>query len=66
MAWTLEQLEALEEAIAKGVLTVKYSDKEIKYRSLDEMFQIRNQIRKALGLTKKGDRLYVQTSKGTC
>ena len=66
MAWTQEQLDAIEDAIAKGVLTVKYQDKEIRYRSLEDMFKIRNEMRKALGITRKGDRLYVETSKGTC
>jgi hypothetical protein len=65
-AWTLTQLSALEEAIAKGVLTVRYQDRWITYRSLDEMFKIRNEMRKALGLTNKGDRLYVKTNKGIC
>ena len=48
--FTTEKLQALEEAIGEGVLKVKYSDKEVEYRSLDEMYRIRNSMRKSLGL----------------
>ena len=64
--WTLEQLKALEDAIAKGILTVKYQDKLITYRSLNEMLKIRNEMRKCLGLIPKGGRLYSSHSKGIC
>lgn len=51
MAWTQEQLDAIEAAIADGSLEVEYRDRRVKYRSLDEMFKIRNMIRDALGIT---------------
>lgn len=47
-AFTEENLELLEQAIVEGVKNVKYSDKEIEYRTLDEMMRIRNLMRKAL------------------
>ena len=50
-SWTLADLQALEEAIAKGINRVKYTDKEIEYRSLDEMLKIRDLIRNCLGIT---------------
>lgn len=40
MAWTIEQYNALTEAIATGSLTVKYADKEVTYRSLNDMLRI--------------------------
>lgn len=46
--FTWEQLEALEKAIAEGVRRVKYQDKEVEYRSLEEMFTLANTIRAAL------------------
>lgn len=49
-AFTVERLEALEAAIAEGVRRVKYSDKEIEYRSIDEMLKVRNLMREKLGL----------------
>lgn len=46
-----EQLNAINEAIASGARKVKYNDKEIEYRTLDEMIQIRDSLREQLGLT---------------
>lgn len=48
--FTLERLEALEAAIADGVLSVQYSDKNITYRSMKEMLQARDLMRRKLGL----------------
>lgn len=68
----MERLEALEAAIADGVLKVKYTDKEIEYRSLDDMLKARDLIRKKLGLKKDcggtglfgGRRIIARHSKG--
>lgn len=62
--WTTADLAALEAAIAKGVIEVQYSDKRIKYRSLSEMWQIRNEMKKCLGLVGKGGRLLTKHNKG--
>lgn len=50
MAYTLQQLTILETAIAQGATKVKYADKEVEYRSLAEMQQIRIQMRDELEL----------------
>lgn len=50
MAWTQNDLIVLEKAIASGATRVKYSDKEVEYRSLSEMMTIRDNIRTELGL----------------
>ena len=50
--FTKENLTALEHAIAEGAKRVKYSDKEIEYRSLEEMLKIRDLMKKELGLNK--------------
>lgn len=71
-AFTVERLEALEIAIASGERRVKYSDKEVEYRSLDEMIKARDLIRRALGLKKNcgekglfgGRRITAKHSKG--
>ena len=52
-AFTAENLLALESAIVEGVRRVKYTDKEVEYRSIDEMFRIRDLMRGKLGLKKK-------------
>lgn len=41
MAWAQNDLTVLESAIAQGALTVKYADKEVTYRSLDDMLKLR-------------------------
>lgn len=48
--FTLEALQALESAIVQGVQTVKYTDKEVTYRSLTDMMRVRDLIRSQLGL----------------
>ena len=44
-----KNLEAIEDSIAKGVLTVKFEGKEITYRSLIDMLRIRDYLMKILG-----------------
>lgn len=66
MAYTQQQLAALEAAIAEGALTVKYADKAVTYRSLDEMIRIRDMMRDDLGLSagSGGGVVYPSFSKG--
>lgn len=71
--FTQDRLDCLEAAIAEGALKVKYSDKEIEYRSLNEMLKIRDIMKKELSnCTKKkkglfgGTRLEIQTDKDLC
>lgn len=52
-AFTKENLYALEQAIVGGELTVKYTDKEITYRSLSDLWKLRELMMKALGLVPK-------------
>lgn len=51
--FTFERLQLLEEAIADGARIVKYTDKEVEYRSLDEMLKARDLMRRKLGLKSK-------------
>ncbi|WP_422491273.1 phage head-tail joining protein [Endozoicomonas sp. ALE010] len=46
MAFTQQQLTALEDAIAMGTLEVEYGDKKVRYRSLTEMMRIRDMMRR--------------------
>ncbi len=66
MAWTLEQLTSLEQAIAEGTLEVEYEDKRVKYRSLEDMKRIRAMMRQELGLNSNpnGRRTLASFSKG--
>ena len=65
-SFTQAQLTALEDAIAQGAKIVKYSDKHVEYRSLDEMLKLRDLMRADLGVTDKarGGRVYPTFSKG--
>lgn len=70
MAWTQAQLDAIEDSIAQGSLTVSFgaagSSKNVTYRSLSEMLRIRDIIRRGLGLTNpRSTRIYPTFSKGT-
>ena len=56
MAFTQTQYDALTDAISQGALTVKYADKEVTYRSLDEMIRIKGMMEHDLGLTKNTSR----------
>lgn len=65
MAWTQTQLDALEEAIATGAKRVKYADKEIEYGSIREMMQLREAMKRSLGLIEEGStRFYPEVTKG--
>lgn len=67
MTWTTDDLTAIETAIKSGTLRVKYADREVMYRSLDELVRIRDMIKDDLG--QLGDnhgrsRRYFEYSKG--
>jgi len=63
MAYTNEQYIALCEAIAQGALSVKYGDKEVTYRSLNEMLRIKSNMETELGLKSKPKRRIAEFSK---
>jgi len=66
MAWTIEEYNALKSAIATGAKTVKYADKEVTYRSLDEMAAVLRAMGEELGLNDHtSSRKYPGYSKGT-
>ena len=73
-AFTLENLNLLEQAIVDGVEIVKYTDKEVKYRDLDDMMRIRDLMIKKLCLKSKsgkkglfgGRRINAIHNKGLC
>lgn len=66
MAYTLEQYEALQAAIAGGELSVRYADRSVTYRSVDEMLKILRLMRDDLGLGANcnGGRTFTSFSKG--
>ncbi|MHB1098258.1 MAG: phage head-tail joining protein [Burkholderiales bacterium] len=48
MAYTIRQLEALEEALATGVLTATYDGKSVTYRSVGELIRAIDRVRAGL------------------
>lgn len=48
MAFTLNQLNAIEKAIASGSLKVSYDGKTVEYRSTSDLIATRNLIRSEL------------------
>lgn len=66
MVYTQQQLDALEAAIAEGVLMVVYGNKTVTYRSLDDMLRIRGIMRDDLGLNDGGNggNIYPRHSRG--
>ncbi len=64
--WTQTHLTALEQAIARGTLRVKYRDREVTYRTLDEMLQLRDVMRREIGqVSASSGRRVVSFRKGT-
>ncbi|NWE75122.1 phage head-tail joining protein [Pseudomonas yamanorum] len=48
MSFTPKHLEVIERAIARGEKTVRYSDRTVEYRSIDELLKARDEIRTSL------------------
>ena len=62
--YTMEMYNALVQAIATGAKEVKYHDKWVIYRDLDEMLNIKAQMERELGIDKSPKRRYAEHSKG--
>jgi hypothetical protein len=50
MAYTLTQLQTVEDAIASGALRVEIDGRVVVYQSLDALMKLRDQIRAELGV----------------
>lgn len=63
--YTQASLDAIYIAIATGASKVKYADKEIEYRSLDDLYRIKRNIEAALGVNNgNSGRKYASFNKG--
>lgn len=67
MAYTQEQIDALKKAIALGATRVRYADRDVEYRSLEEMKEILGdmiaEVEGASG-TRRTRKTHFQTSRG--
>lgn len=53
-----EYLVSIEDAIASAVDYVQFNGQQVKFRSLDEMFRIRNFLRDTLGMNTRNRSTY--------
>lgn len=51
MAFTANDLQALEAALAKGERRVTFGDKTVEYRSIDELMAATREVKRALAGT---------------
>lgn len=58
MAFTQDDLDRINAAIATGELRVRYADREVEYRSIDELKKARDIILGALNGRARQHRLY--------
>ena len=65
MAYTTEDVEKLEAALASGAKEVEYNDRTVKYRSVKELKEAIQVVKKELGLVKRGGRVLCNPKKGT-
>ena len=69
MAWTQTDVDKLKKAMAQGALRVRFADREVTYRSLDEMQatlrMMAADVAAAAGKTRRRQ-VRFQTSKGLC
>lgn len=67
-SYSQDDYNTLCKAIAQGALSVKYADKEVMYRNLKEMLQIKAMMADDLGLNgtnpQSNGRRYATFSKG--
>lgn len=50
MAYTKDDLDIIDEAIASGELTVKIDGREVTYRSINDLLKARRHIVRIIGL----------------
>ncbi|UZE02148.1 phage head-tail joining protein [Pseudomonas mediterranea] len=48
MSFTQKHLDAVEAAIARGEKVVRYTDRTVEYRTVDELIKARDEIRASL------------------
>lgn len=62
--WTQADLDALNASIASGHTEVRYGDRTVKYRSLDEMVRIKAAMLRDLNKAKRPNRVLTSFSRG--
>ncbi len=64
MAYTQDQLTALEVALARGEHRVTFADKTVEYRSVEDLKAAIREVKRGLGSTNSPRQIRVTTDKG--
>lgn len=65
MAWKEADIVAIDEAIKQGATRVRYGDREVVYRSLDEMLRLRDVMKSSVrGKAKPTAHTFSEYSRG--
>lgn len=64
MAYTQDQLTALEIALARGEHRVTFADKTVEYRSVDDLKAAIREVKRGLGITNSTRQIRITTDKG--
>jgi hypothetical protein len=64
MAYTQDQLTALEVALARGEHRVTFADKTVEYRSVDDLKAAIREVKRGLGSANSPRQIRISTDKG--
>lgn len=64
MAWTEQELTALETAYKSGIKRVQFKDRSTEYRDLNELKQVLEEARKSLSNQKRKPHFYTSYNRG--
>lgn len=64
MPYTVQQVQALENALASGAKSVQYGDKKVDYQSAADMRVQLDKMKAELGIGSPARRVFVGHSKG--
>lgn len=62
--FTTDDLAAVNKAIANGTSEVRYKDRTVKYRSLDELIKVKSMMMRELNLATRPNRVLASFDKG--
>lgn len=65
MAFTSADIDAIDRAIASGELMVRFSDRQVQYRSLDELLKARAAIQAEIAGADATSRAYPRYQRAT-
>lgn len=64
MAYSQADLAAIQSAIARGELSVEFSDRKVVYRSIDELLKAEERIANALSTSTRSKQSFGSSRKG--